>query len=432
MSHENAGRVVGTTRPGVGLAGVALGWARTYSRPMARGRVRASWSVSRVGRCVVLLAPACFCVLASGATAAPPPNDDLGQATPIRLGSTVRGTVTDATKQRDEARHGRLATAGSVWFRLRAKRRVGVELRTCGADFDSILAVYGGRSLRSLSVVRFNNDGCGRSRGGSRVTFTARPTRIYWIAVAGFAASGRFRLTATKVATPRNDDFVDAVPIRLSQTIPATSRKATREPGEPRDYKGSHTVWFRFSLASASEVRFDACNGSRPVLAVYAGTRLNRLTRIAPDRRIFPNDECLVQFAAQPGLSYRVVVQGGGAGVFSRFRLTARAATPPANDRFANATPITLGDDQGDDPRRLPRTRRTQLLRRALDGLVSAHRQQSDHRLARWLSDALARGHHLHGRPAEPAHQARLRLPDLLRRAAWRRLLHPCRDRRGH
>ena len=79
------------------------------------------------------------------------------------------------------------------------------------------------------------------------------------------------------------------------------------------------------------------------MLAVYAGTRLNRLTRIAPDRRIFPNDECLVQFAAQPGLSYRVVVQGGGAGVFSRFRLTARAATPPANDRFANATPITLG-----------------------------------------------------------------------------------------
>ena len=167
MSHENAGRVVGTTRPGVGLAGVALGWARTYSGPMARSRVRASSSVLRVGRCVVLLAPACFCVLASGATAAPPPNDDLGQATPIRLGSTVRGTVTDATKQRDEARHGRLATAGSVWFRLRAKRRVGVELRTCGADFDSILAVYGGRSLRSLSVVRFNNDGCGRSRGGS-------------------------------------------------------------------------------------------------------------------------------------------------------------------------------------------------------------------------------------------------------------------------
>ena len=177
-----------------------------------------------------------------------------------------------------------------------------MELRTCGADFDSILAVYGGRSLRSLSVVRLQQRWLRPEPGRQPRVALHRPAHTdLWITGAGFAASGRFRLTATKVATPRNDDFVDAVPIRLSQTIPATSRKATREPGEPRDYKGSHTVWFRFSLASASEVRFDACNGSRPVLAVYAGTRLNRLTRIAPDRRIFPNDECLVQFAAQPG-----------------------------------------------------------------------------------------------------------------------------------
>jgi hypothetical protein len=280
--------------------------------------------------------------LPAGAATAAPRNDDFAQARTVRVGTTVKGNVNGATRQRGEPRHADSLATRSVWYRFRAKRKVTLGLSTCRASFDSVIAVYRGRSLRTLREVDFNNDGCGRSGGGSRVTFTARRGRTYRIAVAGFTSSGRFRLEVARIPVPSNDDFADAARLRLDSAVSATTQNGTREVREPRhNFRGAHTVWFRLTVDTAGVVRLDTCNRSHPGIAVYTGGRVTRLTRIPVATRTH-DSQCSVQFAAQPGITYRLAVENGPSGT-GAFRLSGRRATPPANDNFADATPIPLG-----------------------------------------------------------------------------------------
>lgn len=281
----------------------------------------------------------CALVATLGASAAPasasPPNDDFERAAPLAVGTTVTGTLRGATARRGDPRYGRTASV-SVWYRLRATRTRTLRLSTCHGGSPHAIVVFRGRSIGTLRAVARQGGGCRRGAGGADLVFTTRRGRLYRIAVVGSASEGPFRLTIAPVVPPPNDDFASATPIALGSSLAATTRDATREPGEPaHSYGGAQTVWFRVTTAADTEVRLDACNGDRPYVAVYAGARVDRLARL------FVANACIVQFAAHAGESYRVALEsayGGGA-----FRLSARAATPPANDDFARATPITLG-----------------------------------------------------------------------------------------
>jgi len=337
-TERGRGREVTTSARAVPY-GVALGAQWTYSLLMARDRARAWHSASRPALSVLFLAHVCFGLLASEAVAAAPPNDDFGHATRIRAGSSVKGTITRATRQHGEPRHHRSSPANSVWYRFRSGRRLALRLGTCAANFDSVIAVYSGRSLPSLRPVDYNEDaGCGPSGKGSVVTFTARTGRTYWIAVAGSPARGHFRLETSRVAVPPNDDFAGARPIALGSSIAGTTHNATRELGEPsHDFLGVRTVWFRFQVAEAGMVRLDACTGRAPHMAVYTGRRVSALSPVAANKNI----ACASVFQARPGVIYRVALADFGVG--GRFQLIARAFTPPPNDNFSDATPITLG-----------------------------------------------------------------------------------------
>lgn len=290
--------------------------------------------------CGLLIAFVLTCVallgMASAAEAAPA-NDDFDDATPIRVGQTIRGTINGATVQRGETGY-KSPQARSVWYRFRVKREVMVDVSLCGTTFSSEIDVYVGRSLGSLRRVRWTDNVCDRGFGSA---FRARPGRSYAIAVYGFSTpswrirNGSFRLRVRSLATPPNDDFADAMPLRLGSTISGATAGATGERGEPRPCCGIlHTVWYRLRVATPRQVRLDACRGNTRI-AVYTGDHVNRLIGVAD------LGHCDVQFAAQPGVSYRVVVDDQGR--WGRFRLSARTATPPPNDDFANATPITLG-----------------------------------------------------------------------------------------
>lgn len=268
----------------------------------------------------ILFLTVCTALLAvAPAASAAPRNDDLGDATRLRVGQTVRGNVNGATSQSGEPRHANSLANRSVWYKLSARRRTTVLLSTCRTNFDTVVAVYTGRSLRRLRTIEFNNDGCG-GNSGSRVTFTARPGKTYRIAVAGFTASGSFRLSATRISVPPNDDFQDAVPMTLGGAISGTTRNATRELGEPgHQFNGSHTVWFRFTVAAPTVVEVSTC-GASPT--VYTGSRVSALTRVAP----ISGSGCTEQFAAQPGTTYRIVAESGGSG--GSYRFSTRAVTP--------------------------------------------------------------------------------------------------------
>jgi hypothetical protein len=265
------------------------------------------------------LVPAFLSLAAFAASAsAAPRNDDFRDALRVRVGQPVNGTVSGATSQRGEPRHANSLAKHSVWYRIAATRRVAIALGTCNSNFDTVIAVYTGRRVGSLRLVDFNNDGC--DSGGSRVTFTARPGRVYRIAVAGFTPRGRFRMTVRSISTPPNDDFVDAAPIRLGETIAATSRNATRELREPaHQYNHAHTVWFKLSVVAPTGVHVSNCSaGGDTHVTVYTGSRVSALTLVSES-----DGDCDATFAGQPGVAYRIVVEAAGSG--GGVRLSARA-----------------------------------------------------------------------------------------------------------
>jgi hypothetical protein len=270
---------------------------------------------------VAPLALVLVCLLSAAFTAsasAAPRNDDFGDSLALRLGTSVSGTINGATKQRGEPRHGRSLARYSVWYRISASRKVAVALNTCRSNFDSVVAVYSGRRLGSLREIEFNNDG-GCGNGGSRVTFTARAGRVYRVAVAGFTPRGRFRMTVRSINTPPNDDFVDAAPIRLGETVAGTTRNATRELDEPLLGGETGTVWFRLRVAAPRRVEVNSCSQGQAYLAVYTGPRVSSL------RRIVGGGSCDWSFDARPDITYRIqatvpqYLEGP-------FRISARAA----------------------------------------------------------------------------------------------------------
>lgn len=273
-------------------------------------------SIPRRSRAAVLLAGSLTAALLAAAPSAvaAPPNDDFRDATPIRVGQTIRGTTAGATHERGEPQHGP-GTDAAVWYRLRSARRVTVLLNTCRSDGDPVIAVYAGRRVNSLRVIDFNDDGC--SGLGSRVSFTALAGRTYRIAVAEYNEddSGRFYLGAQAIVAPRNDDFADARSLGLGSTTAGTARNATLELREP--FNEPHSVWFKLRVSTPTRVALNACNGSEPYIAVYTGRSVSRL-RAVPGAQGY----CRLTFRATSGVTYRIQISDDGAG--GRFRLSAR------------------------------------------------------------------------------------------------------------
>lgn len=243
-----------------------------------------------------------------------PRNDDFADAIPIRLGETIRGTTVGATREQGEPGHAGSAYPNekneSVWYRFRSPRRVTVLLNNGGSA--SAIAVYTGRSVRSLQIIDFNAEG--------RVAFTARPGQTYRIAFADWMSGrrgGSFDLGAKAIQTPSNDDFAYARWLALGSATTGTTRKATLEYGEPR-WIGGRSVWYKLRVPRPARVILNACV-IRPIdieLGVFTGRRINRLTEVVY------TPSCRQVFRAAAGVVYRIQVWEHDSS--GRFRLAAR------------------------------------------------------------------------------------------------------------
>ena len=100
-----------------------------------------------------------------------------------------------ATAQSGEPLHADAANADSVWWSWTAPAKGTVEISTAGSAVDTVLGVYTGTAVGSLSKVASNDDHGGSST--SRVVFdTAAAGTVYRIAVAGYdGASGALALS---------------------------------------------------------------------------------------------------------------------------------------------------------------------------------------------------------------------------------------------
>ena len=288
-------------------------------------------------------------------SAAPPLNDAFADAQVLSgLPVAATGTNIDATKQSGEPSHAGNSGGRSVWYRWTAPSSGQVTIETCNSDFDTILGVYTGTAVNSLSPVASNDDtaGCGIVSGGgnrgSRVSFSATAGITYRIAVDGFNGAQGNVGVRVRPPPPANDNFAAA---QLLSGLPTSAAgnnfSATRETGEPNHAgdPGGASVWYRWTAPSSGPVTVRTCGSSfDTVLGVYTGAAVGSLTPVGGN-----DDSCgtrsRVDFQAVEGTVYRIAVDGkaGAEGTISLNLFT--TPPPPAIPSDLATTPTSPAND---------------------------------------------------------------------------------------
>ena len=296
-------------------------------------------------------------VQSSNGTSAAPVNDNFANATSVD-GSDVTATAdsSNATKETGEPNHAENPGGRSVWFTWQSPADGILEASTTGSNFDTLLAIYQGTSVASLSVIAENDDGPVGDLSSHLLTTVASNT-VYHIAVDGFnGAGGPANLTLqldTGGSGIENDAFAQAATIpALPVTITASNTAATKEADEP-DHAGNmggHSLWWEYTADSNRLVTVDL-EGSDfdTLLAVYTGSSLSNLTLlVANDDSGFDSLTSRATFMAASGTSYFIVVDGyaGPDRIGDRGNIKMNVEefmnAPPINDNFANRSVINL------------------------------------------------------------------------------------------
>jgi len=118
-----------------------------------------------------------------------PANDDFANATLLTTTTNISDAVTNivATKEPGEPRHAGATGGHSVWWKWVAPGNGSVVINTTNSTFNTVLAVYTGTVVSSLTPVASNDDGLGN--GSSQVKFNVTTGTEYEIAIDGKGGS---------------------------------------------------------------------------------------------------------------------------------------------------------------------------------------------------------------------------------------------------
>jgi len=277
--------------------------------------------------------------------AAPPVNDDFAQRLPVTASTT--GTTVGASKQSGEPNHANATGGASVWWTWTAPSGGTWEINTDGSSFDTLLGVYTGTAVNTLTTIASDDDG--GAGLNSKITFTPVAGTTYQIAVDGYGGdSGSVVLTlANNNPAPANDNFAARLSLASAPTTATgINLSATKELGEPNHAgnSGGASVWWSWVAPSSGpwEVRtigstFDT------LLGIYTGAAVGALTEITSDDNSGGAGTSRATFVAVAGTTYQIAVDGY-LGVIGSIQLAiAIPAAPPANDNFANRTALISG-----------------------------------------------------------------------------------------
>src|ERR1700743_806824 len=142
---------------------------------------------------------------------AAPVNDNFKQAL-ILSGSSILTTGINlaATKESSEPNHGGNAGGASVWWTWTAPFTGGATLTTAGSDFNTVVGVYTGSTITSLTTIA----GDGRQHVACSVTFKATNGVTYRIAVDGYGgAMGNILLGLSLTNLPANDALTNHIEV---------------------------------------------------------------------------------------------------------------------------------------------------------------------------------------------------------------------------
>ncbi|HMJ64376.1 MAG TPA: hypothetical protein VK615_03405, partial [Candidatus Binatia bacterium] len=219
-----------------------------------------------------------FVVLDDPCTSAPV-NDAFASAQLVegRI-ATILGGNSCATRENGEPRHNNTAATRSIWYRWLPNYTGDATITTFGSTFDTILAVYRGSTLSSLTSVTANDDVSPRLRWSS-VNFRVTNGVPQFIAVDGFGGAGGG--LALNINPSANDRFTNCLAISgPSGTATGINVGATTETREPAH--GPYSVWYCWTAPTNAPFRFDTHGSSFDTrLTAYQGTALSNLTEIA-------------------------------------------------------------------------------------------------------------------------------------------------------
>lgn len=172
----------------------------------------------------------------------PPPNDNFTSAQIIAgLTGSVSGTNANATGEPGEPSHWNAAgAASSVWYRWIPSTSGLAVIDTVGSNFDTVLAVYTGSSLATLTrIVQDDDRGGGRT---SQVSFAATGGVTYWIAVGGSTPSARGNLTLGWQLSPTV--AITAAPVGQTIAVGGAATFTVQASGTGLTYQ-----WYRNGVA---------------------------------------------------------------------------------------------------------------------------------------------------------------------------------------
>ena len=249
----------------------------------------------------------------------PPANDDFANARALTGSSlTVDGTTAGASLETGEPDHAGYETAASVWYVWTAPQSGTLSLNACDEDeLVAAVAAYSGSSVGSLNEW---------TSGYCRLSFQVEGGTTYRFAVSSYSGWwGPFTLRLGIHQPPANDDFANALALSGSRLeVTGSTVAATREVGEGYHAGdgGSGSIWYSWSAPQDGDIRIETCGSDfDTVLAVYTGTSLSWLTEIASN----DDDDCgrgsAVAFEVEAAVTYRIAVDGYGAGNVGEVRL---------------------------------------------------------------------------------------------------------------
>jgi hypothetical protein len=231
-------------------------------------------------------------------------------------------------------------TASATWT---APADGTASVNTLLNDGDTVLGVYTGAAVGSLTSIAADDDDVNGS-SGSRTTFFATNGTTYYIAVDSKDIGAEFRISIV-LDPPPNDFYADAVPVGVDQAVFVSSTQtATHEATE-----GSHgvvgtnaSVWYAWTPSYTGTAVIDTIGttGWDTVLAVYSGSTLPSASMVTYNDDIQAGviRTSRVTFPVVAGSTYHVAVDGWSN---QRGTFTLTFNRPPDNDMFAAPTTIS-------------------------------------------------------------------------------------------
>jgi len=248
----------------------------------------------------------------------------------------------------------------TIWWSWTAPTNGVLTVDTYGSDFDTILCIFTGVITSTNFTLKLVNwDDNSGVAFDSKLSIGVLPGVQYQINVRGAYAIGgnddgygKAVVNLSFIPGPPNDLFENRQILSGSVvTVYGTNTYATMETGEPRipGDTGGRSLWYQWQAPASGNVTISTGGSLRPngfpmdtLLAVYTGTILTNLTRIAAsDDDPYPEVTSQVSFNAVQGVNYIIYVDGANNGTTEAdtgiIRLSISQILAPPNDNFTNS-----------------------------------------------------------------------------------------------